>query len=135
MGVAIYIVAEEEIDGLDIFVNGRTIGQIDEHEIADLCELLGLRSLLSFISQRSEDTADIFDDTDFDGDLNVVDVEMQWFEAKEGLEVLARLIEHLEEDVEALSEGDAVLEDLREYEAVLATLDAHHVRWRFAIDI
>ena len=160
MGVAYFIVAEREVEGLDTFVNGKALARCPY--LGNLADEAGVRSLLDFFSMSEEDASAFLDDPDPEvaepeSVWEVFEPE-RWFDASEGLVTVRGLIAHLEagplelpddpipdEVAELLDDlgptetwtpsQSEVLEDLREYEVVLEKLAAEGVRWHLAIDV
>lgn len=132
MSVAYYIVPEREIEGFDHFVNGKALGHADEETLHQLCEALSVQSLLTFISQDPEELADFMEDEDVE--MPEEFAEAQWFDANAGLITVRTLAAHLESNPDALKDSSDLIDDLREYEEVLARLAQEKVRWYFALD-
>jgi hypothetical protein len=132
MSVALYIVAEKEIEGFDPFVNGKAIGRSNEME--KLARKAGLTPLVDMASQDPEDMRGLIEDAG--GDPDEVDIpEEQWFSAEKGLDAVRAHIEYLQENPKAINNSDEILQDLREYETVLMRLVKEKVRFHFAVDI
>lgn len=132
MSVAYYIVPERDIEDFDHFVNGKAIGHADEASLNQLCEALKVQSLLAFISQDPEELADFMEDEEFDMPETLG--ERQWFEAADGLATVRALAAHLEAYPDVIKDAAELIDDLREYEAVLARLEQEKVRWYLALD-
>jgi len=134
MGVALYIVAQKAIKGLDLTVNGKAVGRIDEQTLDTLCDALNVTSLVSFISQDPDELADIMgeDVIDVEGDDELP--EEEWFAAQDGLATVRALIAHLGADLSVLADTAMIVEDLRDFERVLAALAEHGVKWHLAVD-
>lgn len=135
MSVALYIVAQERVSGLDLSVNGKAIGKVDEQSIDRLCDALNVTSLVSFTSQNPEEIADLMGEEVIDVD----DVEEfpgeEWFAAEDGLATVRALIAHLTAVPSALADSAAIVDDLHGFERVLATLVEKQVKWHLAVDI
>lgn len=134
MGVALYIVVKKKIRGFDPFVNGKAIGHADEKAITDLCTMLGVPSLFSFISQDLGELEEFLLDEGLDMEEPDELPKEEWFSAEEGLVSVRALIAHLANNASALANAEAVIEDLREYEQVLVTLAEKKTLWHFAVD-
>lgn len=132
MSVAYYIVPEREIEGFDHFVNGKALGHADEDILNRLCGELNVQSLLAFISQDPEELADFMEDEDVE--MPEEFAEAQWFDANAGLITVRALAAHLESNPDALKDSSDLIDDLREYEEVLARLAQEKVRWYLALD-
>jgi hypothetical protein len=135
MGVALYIVAQKAIKGLDLSVDGKAIGKVDEQSIDALCDALNVASLVSFLSQDPDELADIMgeDVIDVEGDDELPPEE--WFAPEDGLTTVRALIAHLAKVPSALPNAAAVITDLRDFECILAVLAEKQVRWHLAVDM
>ncbi|OEC36034.1 hypothetical protein A7D27_26200 [Pseudomonas sp. 1D4] len=131
MSAAIYIVPEKPVAGLDDFVNGSTVVQVDEVEVDDLCKRLKVKSLWDFVSQDPNEFADLLDGLELDDQLACE----QWFSPEDGLRTVRALQGHLVSQPRSLSNADAFLEDLQDYEWVLSALAEQDVRWHFAVAV
>jgi hypothetical protein len=143
MGVALFIVPEREVEGLDTFVNGKALAHVDD--LDDLARAAGVRPLMEFFSQSRGDLLGLVGEEGDDGELHLPEgVEAPpegWFDAGAGLETVRGLLRLLGETPEALGRttggftADGVVEDLRGFEEVLAGLAREGVRWHLAVDI
>lgn len=135
MSVALYVVAQSEVGGLDLSVNGKAIGRVPDQTIDDLCDALNVTSLVSFTSQDPGELADIMGEEviDVDGDDELP--EEEWFTPEDGLATVRALIAHLTKVPSALAESAAVVDDLHGFERVLAGLAAKQVKWHLAVDM
>ena len=123
MGAALYIVAENKPEEMDLFVNGKALSKA-ETRLSSAAKKIGVRELMSFFSQNPEDAADFLGE-----DVPSLPPE-QWFDPVEGLMIVRALISHF-----ATSPADsAVVADLREFEAVLQRLKDAGLRWHLAVD-
>jgi hypothetical protein len=157
MGVAYFIVPEREVEGLDTFVNGKFLAKC--RHLDGLANEVGVRPLMDFFSMSPEDMNDLLGSEEEDRPTGEFEPE-KWFEAEEGLVTVRGLIARLEAGpvdlpddplpVEVAEfraefpdlipaspppERASVVEDLREFEAVLARLASEGIRWHMAIDI
>ncbi len=134
MSVAYYIVSREEPDDLDIFVNGKALGHLDEHIIENLCAAANVPSLLSFLSQSPEELEDFLDDEAADAEADADFPAEEWFTAEAGLTTVRALIKYLQKTPQAVDNAADVIEDLLEYESVLAQLAERKMLWHLALD-
>lgn len=132
MGVAYYIVLDNDEPGFDTFVNGKAVaGAIDELDA--LCVEAGLAKLESFMGQSADDFADLLgEDIEYpegqeDGNL--------WFEPQAGVELIDALMEQIEQNRDTFEAPDDLLEDLEEYKQVLLRAEAIGAQWHLALDI
>ncbi|PKM30825.1 MAG: hypothetical protein CVV07_06300 [Gammaproteobacteria bacterium HGW-Gammaproteobacteria-11] len=136
MGLAWYIAAETDVDGLDIFCNGKSIAHADEARLESLCLELGVRPLMDFFSVDPVETAMLLEaylGEDADEPLDTPDEE--WFHPEEGLKTVKALREYLAAHPNELEGQQAVVDDLNEYQHILEVLQRNQVRWHMAVDI
>jgi hypothetical protein len=132
MSVALYIVAEKEIEGFDLFVNGKAVGRSNHME--KLAKKAGFTPLMDMVSHDPEEMRGLIEDAG--GDPDEMDIpEEQWFPAKQGLDAVVAHIEYLQKNPKAINNTAEILDDLREFETVLKRLVKEKVRFHFAIDI
>jgi hypothetical protein len=123
MGAALYIVAENKPEEMDLFVNGKALSKADAR-LSSAAMKLGVRELMSFFSQNPEEAAEFMEE-------NAPALPpAQWFDPADGLTTVKALLAHF-----SGSPADAaVVGDLREFEAVLERLKAAGLRWHLAVD-
>ena len=103
MGVAIFIVAEREVEGLDLSVDGKALARCKYLE--GLAREVGVRPLMEFFSMSDEEAASLLGNDDDDDDDEETDPETpatnlppeRWFEAEEGLMTVRGLLKRLEQ--------------------------------------
>lgn len=132
VSLAYFIVTDKEVEGLDTFVNGKAVAHASEKGLAKLCGQLEVRPLTDFISQSPEELAELLDD--LGSDVPEPLPEEAWFTPEEGLMTVRALIAHLSGNPGALRNAVAIVDELREYEAVLSRLIGPGVRWHFSVD-
>ena len=131
MGVALYVVAEREVPGLDTFVNGKALGR--SRSLDKLAQLAGVRPLMEFFSQDPEEAAAFVEDEGADPPPGGFPPE-QWFPAADGLATVRGLLSYLVTNPTAARDSEAIADDLREFESVLDRLATEGVRWHLAVD-
>jgi hypothetical protein len=131
MGVALYIVPEREVEGLDTFVNGKALGH-SEH-LEQLAERAGVRPLMEFFSQDPEDLAEFLDTEGAEPTADGLPAE-QWFPAADGLVTVRGLLSYLSAESTAVPDATAIIGDLQEFESVLGRLAAEGVQWHLSVD-
>jgi len=150
MGAALFIVPEREVPGLDVFVNGKALARIDEPEqlaeragvpwLMDYFSLSPGDALASLIEEAGEAPPEGSGEVESEDDLESGPVEVggpppeEWFDAADGLASVRGILAYLEVHPAGLAEAAEVVDDLKEFEAVLATLAAESVRWHLAVD-
>ena len=130
MGTALFIVAERELPGADLQVNGKALGR---HTLDRLARRLGVRPLMEFFSISPEEAA-----SEYEGDLGELPGNLpaeQWFPSEEGLATVRTMLAYLEVHPNEVPGAQAALmDDLRQFETVLSLLAAAGVRWHLAVD-
>jgi hypothetical protein len=127
-----YIVLEKDIPSLDVYVNGNAFsGNSDSLE--KLAKKIGVTSLLSFFSVSPEEVNSLLQEGETTESLGIKVPAKKWFNAKDGLNTVKKLISHLEK-LEA-PKGKQILSNLKEFERVLEAANQAGVRWHLAIDI
>ncbi len=136
MSVAYYVVLDVDDPGFETFVNGKAVARAADRLNA-LCAAQGLPPLDSFLGQSMDDFADFLDE-----DIPLPEGEdgaEKWFDPQEGIRLITALIAAIQANPAALGGSaeavEEVLEDLAEYQAVLAQAAAIKARWYLALDI
>lgn len=132
MSVALYIVTQREIEGLDTFVDGKAIGRASEKTLDRICQSIGQPSLYHFVSQDPQELDEFMEDAGLDLPEDLPPE--QWFRPEEGHQCIAALLAFLQDNPDAIENADAIAQDLVEYLAVLDALAPHGVLWHFAVD-
>jgi hypothetical protein len=122
---ALYITAKDKPDGMDIFVNGKSLSRA-ESKLSLAAKKLGVPDLMSFFSQNPDDVAEMIDDPDI---IKTLPAE-RWFEPAEGLVTVHALMSHLKDSAADF----AILDDLREFEVVLLRLKELGMKWHLSVD-
>jgi len=128
-GAPLFIVPEREIDGFDHYGPGISLGHSDGAILDGLCRELGVRTLSSFLS---EDTEALHANLRYEGYALPELPELSWFSAGAGLKTVRALAAYLEEHPETFEDAKAIIDELREYEFVLARFDKEGIRWYMA---
>jgi hypothetical protein len=115
---------ERDIDGLDIFMNGKSLSKHIEALDAAAGEL-GVSPLSEFYSIDPAQAAD-FAGMDLE-DVNLP--ELEHFSAKDGLTTVRALLAHKP------VHQDHVLQDLQDCERILSVAAKHSVGWHFEVDV
>jgi hypothetical protein len=127
-----YIVLEKKIPNLDVYVNGNALSE-DSDSLEEVAKKIGVPSLLSFFSASPEEVnSPLGDDGETAESLGIKVPTRKWFSAKEGLNTVRKLINHLEESEQSGSKQ--AISNLKEFERVLEAANQSGVRWHLAID-
>ena len=129
MGVALYIVLDEEDPGFDPFVNGKAIAK-ETKKLDAISKKLGIPTFDSFISMSSEDLEGILGD-----EVEMPPQTVKWFTGEEGLSFIEALTKHIRANPTSVKNQSAVLEDLAEYAEVLGKIKDIGAKWHLNIDI
>ena len=132
MGVAIYIVVQDQPEDLDLFVNGKAIGHAAEPALEQLCRAAGVAPLAGYISQSPEELRELMEE--FGGEVPDDLPDEQWFAPAEGLALVQALIGCIEVDPQVIENSADILEDLREFAEVFAEIARRGLRWHLAVD-
>src|SRR5690606_33731657 len=92
MGVALYIVPERDVPGLDVFVNGKALG-LSSH-LDRLAERAGVRPLMQFFSLSPEEAHGFFEEEGAEPPAEGFPPE-EWYPAEEGLATVLGLLNYL----------------------------------------
>jgi len=131
MSVALFIVAERDVAGFDVFVNGKALGHA-EH-LDRLAEHAGVRPLMEFFSQDPTEAASFLEDEGVEPPEGGFPP-LEWYSAEDGLRTVQGLLSYLTEHPTAVPGVPALVEDLREFDSVLSRLATEGVRWHLAVD-
>jgi hypothetical protein len=129
--MALFIVPEREIPGLDVFVNGKALGHSEE--LDRLAERAGVRPLMEFFSQDPAEAAAFFEDEGADPPDDGFPPEV-WFPAADGLTTVRGLLSYLEANPTEVKDSSGLIEDLKEFESLLGRLASEGVGWHLAVD-
>lgn len=122
MGAALYIVAKDKPEEMDLFVNGKALSKAGAR-LSSAAKKTGARELMSFFSQNPDDAAEFVDD------VSALPRE-QWFDPVDGLTTVRALLSHFS----ASPADSAIVDELREFESVLQRLKDARLRWHLAVD-
>lgn len=131
MGAAYYIVLDRQIAGLDPFVNGKAVARESER-LERVTQSLGLRDVNEFVSASPDDLMATAEELGIE--LPGEPPPEAWFAPEEGLSWILQLQNHLKARPNDVSNAEAVLSDLAEYQEVLDAAKENDVRWHFAVD-
>ena len=131
MSVVYFIVAEREIDGVDVSVNGKALAR--SKSITRLAQRAGVRPLDEFFAMSPEEAADYIEDSGGQVPEDALPG-LTWYEAAEGLETVRGMLAHIANPPGSVRDEAAIVRDLREFEAILEQLAAHGIRWHLGID-
>ena len=129
MGMALYIVLDNEEPGFDAFVNGKAIAK-EGKKLDAISKRLGIPKFDEFISMSSEDLEGVLGD-----EVDIPPQDVKWFTADEGLSFVQALSDHIRANPASVKDQKAVLEDLAEYAEVLGKVKAIGAKWHLNIDI
>ncbi len=127
MGVALYIVLDNESPGFDIEVDGKAVGKASD-KLIEIGAALGLPSIDDFINMSMDEVADMLGE-------EIPDVEEKWFAAEEGVTYFEKIASHLRAQPTALARSSSVIADIEQFLSVLRQARTIGARWRLSVDI
>jgi hypothetical protein len=131
MSVALFIVTEREVPGLETDVNGKALGR--SNRLDKLAKQAGVRPLMDFFSEDPEEAVEMAEELGRPvpaGGFPPV----EWHTAVDGLVTVRGLLAYLAVHPDAIPKAADIADDLREFEQVLAGLEQVNVRWHLAVD-
>jgi hypothetical protein len=135
MSVAFFIALDKSDPGFDTMVNGKYLAQNAER-LAAIARLLGTRALEDYVSYSPDEARAMMED--LGGDPEEIEAtalpEQQWFDAQEGLDLVAKLTDHVRANPRAVKNAKGVLADLREYKEVFEKAKEIGARWNLGVD-
>lgn len=131
MGFAYFIEVEDEELDVVTEVDGKAAAKAME-QLGALSQELALPELDSFLGQPLDDISDLLGE-EIDPEEGV-DPDAKWFAPEEGIRVLDGLLGALERDPKRVRNAQSVIEDLKDYRAVLERAKAAGTRWHLAMD-
>jgi hypothetical protein len=128
MGVAYYIVLNNEEPGFDTFVDGKAIvKEIDA--LNSISAILGIHSFEDFLVMSSEDLEDLVGE-----DIDIPDQNASWLGTEDGIKFISKLKEHIKANPKCVANQSAIIDELSEYEIVLQKADSIGAKWCLNID-
>lgn len=133
MAASLYIVVEGEDPGFDIFVNGRALAR-NEDALERMSVRLGTRPLIEFFSADENSMSLLIQEGAGDPGLLPKLPPPQWYGGEQGLAAVKPLLLCLREEPALLgSDGEALREELAEFETVLQKTADRGLRWHLAV--
>ena len=133
MSACFYIVVEGEDPGYDIFVDGHALAR-HEAELEQLAVSLKVPPLLDFFSADRNSMAILLEQGAGDPAWSPSLPDPQWFTPFEGLTTVRALRGYVQTHPAAYGSGTSMLlDELRQYEEVLAKTSLHSHRWHLAV--
>jgi hypothetical protein len=132
MSVALYIVLQRHVLGLDHHVNGNALGRAGK--LLDvLAEKAGTKPLMQFFSAAPEEVSEFASSHGLAVEENETFFPPEcWFPAEEGLVTIRGLREAAR--TERIDNLEKIVADLDEFERVLNGAKEHGVGWHLAVD-
>jgi hypothetical protein len=126
-----YIVLEKDIPNFDVYVNGNALAK-ESDSLEKLAKKIGVTTVLSFFSVSPEEVNSLLEEGQTIESLGIKVPAKKWFSAKDGLNTVRKLINHLDE-LET-PKREQTLSNLKEFERVLEAANQAGVRWHLAIE-
>jgi len=141
MGVAHYVVLEQQIAGVDTFMNGKALAHADfedecEKPLAQIADEIGVTPLTAFLSMDQDTLLGYMDLSREDAPqevLNRLPAE-EWFDPADGLATVHALAPYLKANPTVVPNADWVIADLMEIERLLTAARDRGIRWHLAVD-
>ncbi|MEQ8225289.1 MAG: hypothetical protein ABRQ37_23425 [Candidatus Eremiobacterota bacterium] len=135
MGVAYYIVLEKDLPVRgDIYVDGKALAE-EEEKLKEITHSQGVKDLMSFFSASPEEVGDFFDEY---SDIEIPEMEIpetEWFSPGEGLATVRAILDYMEMDRDSFIHRERLLDDLKNFEAILLKAQTYNIKWHLAIDV
>jgi hypothetical protein len=128
MGVAIYLVLDNDQPGFDVDIDGKALAKAGT-KLAKLCKTLGMPAIDHFVSVSDAELTDILDEAD------LPELATQWFPAAEGLHYFRKIAEHLRANPDVLPRATDVIADIEQILRVLEQAQQIAANWRLSLDI
>jgi hypothetical protein len=135
MSAAFFIVLDNEDPGFDTMVNGKFLSQ-DSDRLGTIAKSIGVRKLEDYVSYSPDEARAIMEDFGTDPEeIEATELpERQWFDAQEGLDLVAKLADHIRANPTAVKNAEGVLSDLQEYQVVFEKAKRIGARWNLQVD-
>ena len=129
MSASYHIVLDETAPGFDALVEGKAI--LANVEVLNAVAAdRRVTPLHGFLGMDVTEAADRMED---EGDpLHVDVVDTEWFDASDGLKTIRTLLVYVEENPSAFQNPDDVINELTDFEDVLAQAEDAGLSWRLA---
>jgi hypothetical protein len=133
MSACFYIVVEGEDPGFDTFVSGHALAR-HEAELERVATLLRVPPLLDYFSADRNSMAMLLEQGAGNPTWSQTLPEAQWFTAREGLDTITTLLQHLAQHPASFG-GDTrmLVDELTGYQRVLEKTVKHNLRWHLAV--
>jgi hypothetical protein len=135
MSTAFFIVLDNEDPGFDTMVNGKFLSQNSE-QLGKIAASLGIRKLEDYVSYAADEARELMEDVGLNPEqIEATELpEQQWFAAQEGLDVVAKLSDHIRAKPKTVRNAKGVLADLQEFKEVLEKAKGIKARWNLQVD-
>lgn len=135
MSAAFFIVLDNDNPGFETMVNGKFLSQ-DSRRLAKIAKSLGIPTLEDFVSYSPDEAREMMEmfGTEPEEIENVELPEEKWFDPQEGLDFVARLVEHIQANPSAVKNAEGVLADLLEYKNIFEQAQVINSRWKLQVD-
>jgi len=129
MGVAYYIVLEKNIPDKDLYIDGKALAE-EEETLKEIAHSQGVKDLMSFFSASLDEVEDFFDEY-----CDIEIPETEWFSPDEGLATVRAILDYMEMDRDGFIHRESLLDDLKNFEAILLKAQTYNIKWHLAIDV
>jgi len=120
MSVAYFVVFNCDDPGFDSFVDGKML----THRLEEVNAIATRLDLKAFEDYAFQDLSE----------YGGPDMEVQWFDAQEGMQWISSIRRHLDDNPGAIKDADAVVEDLDDYFQVFEEAEKRGLKWHLELD-
>jgi hypothetical protein len=131
MSIEYFIVAEREVEGLDVVARGKALAR--SNCLTQVAQLARVRPLDEFFAMSPEEAAEFIEESGGDVPADALP-DQAWYAAAEGLATVRGLLAHIATHPGAIPNEAGTVRDLRRFEEVLVQLAIRGVRWHLGID-
>jgi hypothetical protein len=135
MSVVYFIVLDNPDPGFDTIVNGKFLAK-ESKRLDKVDKALGLPTLDEFVSYSPDEARAMMEDLGSDpAEVARMELpEQKWYEAQEGLDLVAKLTAHLRANPSAVKNAKGVLADFVEFKEVFKKAKSIGARWNLQVD-
>jgi hypothetical protein len=127
MGVALYVVLDNQDPGFDVMVDGKAVGKAAD-KLNRICSSIGLSPVDDFVSMSMEEVGDMLGE-------EIPEVAEKWFDAQDGIAYFTKLSSYLQANPASLVQSKSVVQDIEDYIGVLQQAKTIGAKWRLSVDI
>lgn len=127
MGVAYYVMLENEDNEIDIDMSGKGIAK-DVELLDRIAKDMAIIPLSDFYSMDEESFLNLLDESDISMEMK----DASWFNPKDGLKTVQSLLKYVTENDVKINKYTVT--DLEDFERILKEAVSQNIKWHLAID-